>query len=272
MSKATAALLPREHGTWAMLLAPWAIACGVADRLSWEEVLFLGAALAAFLAYAQVMQHARLGLPGRPDPAMRARTRVRAALLVALAAGATLPLVALRGRTALVVFAVLGGVPVAAGLRLVHARRERALAGQVLAAVGLPLTAPATYYVARGMVDGTAVALWGLCVLFFLGAVLYVRLKIQARARRAALASPVERLRLAGTTVAVDAAIALGVLGLLRLGGLSPLAGLAFVPVAVQTVAGVARLDRPVSLKRLGIVATAHTVVFSVLLIGLARG
>jgi len=41
-------ILPKEHGTWAMLLVPWAIGCGIARRLAWQDLLLLVAMLLFF--------------------------------------------------------------------------------------------------------------------------------------------------------------------------------------------------------------------------------
>jgi hypothetical protein len=120
------------------------------------------------------------------------------------------------------------------------------------------------------VLDRIALAVWLLNAAFFLGAVFYVRLKIDARARRAPLGSPVAKLAFAAPSVAVNVAVlAVGVLAL-RLGGLSLLAMLGFIPVAIQALAGILRLDRPAVLKRVGILSTIHSVLFAVLVVWFA--
>jgi len=44
----------------------------------------------------------------------------------------------------------------------------------------------------------------------------------------------------------------------------------AFVPAALQTILGIARLDRAASHKRVGILLTAHSIVFGLAVIWLA--
>lgn len=265
-----AALLPREHGTWAMLGVPWAVGVGVAGGFGGADLLLLAALLAAFLAHVQVMQWARLGLALRPDPAALLQARRLAALLGAAAALAASPLLLTHRRVALLAFAGLGVALTAAGVALVRARRDRALAGQVLAALSLSLAAPAAYYVGRATVDARAVALWSVCALFFLGAVLYVRLKIAALARRGAAWPIGERLRFAAPTLVLDAGCLGAAAVALHAGGFSPAALAAFGPTAAQTVAGVLTLHRPARLKRVGLLATFHAIAFAALLIGLA--
>jgi hypothetical protein len=266
-SGASASILPKEHGTWAMLLVPWATGAGVARQLGAAEIVLLAALLSAFMAHTQLANHERLRLARRPDPAALGRARRLALGFAGLAAAAALPLVVVRERTALLLFGLLGLALTAATLALVRARRDRGLPGQVLAAVALPLAAPTAYYTARGTLGPVAAALWSLNALFFLGAVLYVRLKIAALARRAAGWPVGERLRLAGPTLALDAGILGAAMLTLHAGGLSPLAALAFLPTAIQTAAGVLWLHRPVRLKRLGLLATAHALVFAAVVI-----
>lgn len=253
-----------------MLLVPWAIGCGVARRLAWPDLLLLAALLLFFLAHNQLLSWLRLRLVAAPDPAPLGRARGLALLLGGAGGVAILPLVARYRLTALLTLGSLGAVLTAASLYLVARRLDHGLAGQVLAPVGLALSAPAAHYVASGVLDRTSVALWAISVLFFLGAVLYVRLKIDALKRAPSLVTAGARLRFAAPTLAVDLAILAAVRVALQAGSLSPWAVLAFVPTAMQTLVGAARLHRPARLKRVGILATAHSIAFALLVIWLA--
>ncbi|HET7875743.1 MAG TPA: YwiC-like family protein [Methylomirabilota bacterium] len=262
-------ILPREHGTWAMLVVPLAVGWGVARRGGMAPLLLSIGALLFFLAHNQIMEWCRLGLRAAPEPGALRATRRRIMALAALGAIALAPLL-LGPRPGLLAFGVLAVALTAASAWLVRHRSDRGLPGQVLAAVGLPLGAPAAWYVAGGPVDRRPLALWLLNALFFLGAVLYVRLKIEALANRSRVATAGGRLAFALPTLALDAVILVSAWGALRLGGFSPLALLAFAPTGGQALAGVARLHRPAVLKRVGLIATAHSVLFALLLVWLA--
>jgi hypothetical protein len=253
-----------------MLLVPWAVGCGVARRLDDEALLLLVAMLLLFLAHHQLLSWLRLRLVAAPDPAALRRARGLVLALAGAGGVALVPLLLLHRRTALLALGGVAGVLAAASAALVSRRLDHGLAGQVLAPVALALSAPAAYYVARGALDRVAWALWAIDVLFFLGAVFYVRLKIDARKRAAALAAPAARLRFAAPTLAADLAILAAVAATARLGTLSPWVLLAFAPTAVQAVVGALRLDRPARLKRVGILAVGHAVLFALLVIGLA--
>lgn len=144
------------------------------------------------------------------------------------------------------------------------------MSAQLLAAGGLSLSAPAAYAVALGGLDAGALGLWLLNAAFFLGAILHVRLLIDARARKAPLPSLREPLAFAGPTLALDAAILLAAAVAVRLGAGSPLVLTAFAAPAVHAPASVARLDRAVPLRRVGIVATVHAILFAALVVRLA--
>ncbi len=263
-------ILPKEHGTWAMLLVPWAVGCGVARRLAPPDLLLLAAMLLLFLAHTQLLTWLRLRLVAASDPAALGRARGLFLVLAGAGGVAILPLLARSRLTALPALGAIAGALAAASLYLVYRRLDHGLAGQVLAPAGLALSAPAAYSVARGALDRTAIALWAINFLFFLGAVVYVRLKIDALKRTAALVAPAARLRFAAQTLGIDLAILAAVLIVLGFGSLSPWAVLAFAPTAAQTLVGAARLDRPARLKRVGILATAHSIVFALLLVWLA--
>jgi hypothetical protein len=268
----TAALkdvLPKEHGTWAMLLVPWLVGIGVGRRAGAPEVLLLVAMLLAFLAQHQLATWLRRRRPGNPDPTSADRARGLGVALLALAALAGIPALARVGPPLLVLGGMAGALAGAA-LLPVQRRRERALPGQVLAAIALPLGAAAGHAVARGALTPVAWQLWAISALFFLGGVLYVRLKIEALPRKARLSSTSGRLAFAAPTLAMLGGVVALAAAVVAAGPLSAAVLLAFLPVAVQAIAGTLRLDRPAVLKRVGIISTAHSALFAIAVIALA--
>jgi hypothetical protein len=253
-----------------MWLVPWAVGAGLDRRVTGGELLILLGALAFFLAHAQVVawwraRVARTRESGGSTPARLALAFAVAGLAV------TLPLLDASRRPWLAAIGVGGGVLTVASLRLVTARLDHALPGQTLGALGLPLTAPAAYVAGGGGDARTMLALWLLTATFFVWAVFYVRLKIEARARRSSVASPLLQARFVAPTVALDAVFALVALLAVNVGDLGLPVLLAFVPAAVQSVIGAARLRRPAILKRVGILMAVQAALFGVLVIALAR-
>lgn len=141
----------------------------------------------------------------------------------------------------------------AAAAPLAFRRTERSLAGQLTAVAGLTMTAPAAWYVATGQWE---YRLWALNALYFAGGVLYVKMHIAtAIAREATGRWPV--LGYHGALAAVAVAT-------------RPV-GLALLPAVARAVVGVLRLQPRLRIKRLGWTEVGHSVLFGLLVIGLAR-
>lgn len=262
-------IVPKEHGTWAMLLVPWLVGVGVARRVGAVELLLLVAMVLAFVGQQQLATGLRLRRFRPVDHVAVRRARASAGLLLALGAAAAMPALGRVGPPLL----MLGGLAVvfgAAALALVQRRRERTLPGQILAAVGLPVGAAAAHAVARGALTPVAWQLWALAALFFLGGVLYVRLKIDAMPRKARLASPTRRLAFAAPTLAMLVGIVALAAAVVGAGSLPPRVLVAFVPVALQAIVGTLRLHRPAVLKRVGIISAVHSAIFAIAVIALA--
>lgn len=259
-------LLPREHGTWAMLAVPWAVGCGIAGRVTVGSVMLLAGSVALFMAHNQLVAWYR----ARPGSATRSAAGWWLLALGGLGLAVMAPVAVAFPPSLLAGLAAAGVLLAGASLALVARRLDHALPGQALAAIGLPLNAPAAYQAAGGANGAEAVALWLLDVVFFLWAVYYVRLKIEARARRGGLGTPSARLAFSLPTLAVDAVLGVAALAALRIAALPGVGLIAFAPAALQALAGVARLHRPAVLKRVGLLMLAHSILFAALLIALA--
>lgn len=253
-----------------MLLVPWAVGCGVARRFGTKEFLLLVSTLMFFLAQNQFMNWLRLRFATNPDPKALTRVRLFIFLFTVIGGLVVLPLIFSYHLTALVYFGVIGAVFMGMSMFLVVQKKDRTLAGQILASAGLSLSAPPAYYVARGVMEHQAFELWLLNSLFFLGGVFYVQLKIDALAVRDQLKTLTSKIRFASKPLLIDLAILTLALFSLRMGSLSSWAILAFVPTALQAIIGTLRLDHPAKFKRVGIISTLHSISFAAIVIWLA--
>jgi hypothetical protein len=257
--------LPREHGAWAMLVVPWIVGCGIARALTLRAGLVLLGALALFLA-----QHRLTECYRGWRRSGRAGGGGSLVFLTVLGLAAAAPALAAMPPSVVAALSLAALAATAGSLLLVDARLDHALPGQALAAVSLALTAPTAFLASGGAGARAALGLWLVNAAFFLWAVGYVNLQIEARGRRAPLARPADRVRFAARVIAVDVALALVAVVALRLADLSPRGMLAFAPAAVQAIAGIATLHRPAPLKRVGIAMLVHALAFAGLLIVLA--
>lgn len=263
-------MLPKEHGTWAMLLAPWVVGCGVARHVDRPALLSLAAILMFFLGQNQMMNWVRLHFANQPDANALRRTELLLLTFVLTGIVVVSPLWAIDKLHGLIYFAALALLLTGVALLLVRKRKDRSMAGQILAAAGLSLSAPLAYYAATLRLDHKAAVLWLVNFFFFLGGVIYIQMKIDALTKRRPLQSIFDRFRFAAWTLVIDSLVVLAAFGSLRWSSISTWATLAFAPTAIQAVVGTIRLDHPAVLKRVGIISTFHSILFVVLFILLA--
>jgi hypothetical protein len=239
-----------------MLYTPLVLGIAAAGRVPWTVLLVVAAATLVFTGRESLAAWARARRQGRePERALRV---VLAQLVFAAACGAVLVwrerllgLVPLAG-VALVLFAI--------HFAQLRRREQRTFEAEILGIIGLTLTAPAAYYVARGSWTGTAVWLWALCVLYFASSVFYVKLRVlslQPRKDR-------ERRDMRAGAIAYHALLLIALVGLTVARRLPVLALVAFVPVLARTAWSLGRPVRPVNLRRVGGLEILYSVNFLV--------
>lgn len=248
-------MLPREHGAWAILLAPILLGLLAAPVFSpLAAVLFVLGALAVFLSRAPLQ--ALLAKPGDR------RARGWLAFYAALAAGAFVPLILLLGCWKLLYFAVPSGLLLAENLLANKAGRRFSAFNEAAGVFGLCLGAPAAYYAASFQLDARAWSIWLLCSAFFLGPIFYV--KMAALQHRAAadpgalpgLAAMRGRSTLYhGLTLAAVAAWA-------ATGGVPAAAAIPFAAAFLKTVLRGLRAPERVDFKALGYSEVGYSALF----------
>ncbi|HZD07453.1 MAG TPA: YwiC-like family protein [Candidatus Limnocylindrales bacterium] len=259
-------LVPREHGTWGLLLFPLisgAIVGYRAQNASLQPALwFLLTALSAFLIYQPL--ESLLGFSLIKTRSQR-QQRVAIISVIAFAVIATAGVLELfhlrRGLVLGFGLAALGCF----GVRLLlgSSRRMR-VPRQLIGALGLSSTAAGAYYAATGRIDWTSILLWLASWLFAAGQIEYVHLRIsapQVRPRRQKLRSSMAVcfLHLLMIGASITAAFA----------GFAPLLlALAFVPSVVRLSIWLVRPWRPLGIHILGVSELLQGLLFNILLIG----
>jgi hypothetical protein len=248
--------VPREHGAWGILCGAFLSVAARTGTLTPAMLLFL-----AGMASLYSSRHALLlGLGKRPGP--------RAAIWVAVFA--LIGLACLCGTAALVRFwfllpSCLIFVPfLIAELLLFRAHRQQSILAQIIGTTGLTLMAPLTYIVqARGWVPD-ALRLWLVNAGFFLGLIVFVRFQIARMSARAD--NRRARNSYFGALLAYNAVL---VVALSLVSALSrryaPLC-VVFLPSILQSLAALAGAPAVGTVRRLGWLQVAHTVLFVVLL------
>lgn len=255
-------IITREHGSWAVLLVPMAVAVGLTQVLTGNTVLVFASVLSAFLSYvpAQILLRKQFGV--EQDP-----TKLRAARfwLGIFAFGTLLFLIPLlaQGYWKLILLGIVGVLCFGANFLLTRVRTKTVLS-DLIAVVGLTAGAPATLYVATGELSTTAVFVWMLNTLFFGSGVVYVHMKIAATSFKGVSLSLAQRLSLGFLNI-VYHLVVLGIVVLLVVLEYSPtLLAMAFVPITVHALYGTFKLSTRVQFKRLGILLLAHALFFAI--------
>jgi hypothetical protein len=258
-------MLTKEHGSWAVLLIPIAVAAGEVGAWSTDILFLLVAALSAFVSYlpAQtVLRH----VTGNPQEASKMTASVLwGSLSLAVAGVSTLYLV-LNGDTLLVAFAAIALLFFLVNFFLVT-RFQKTIASDLIGMAGLTLGAPALLYVSRGVLDVEAFSLYLLSLLFFGCSVVYVHMKMKVVETKRDPLSLRERLALARMNIVYHVAV-IAIVGVLALRHWTPALSLvAFIPMTIHALYGTFTLSHKVRFKRLGWLLLAQSVLFALLMI-----
>lgn len=260
-------MITREHGSWAILGVPLALGAFLGGEWSAELLLFVLSAVALFLA--TVPLRLLLGHTGASRPGQRRRARGWAAFYLALGIASALPLVL--GNRPLLVLPGIAGAGFF-GLRQLLARGHgTSLAGGLVAAAGLTLTAPASFYVATGETGPDAWRLWALCFGFFAGTLVHVQMKLEARGQECAPVAGGELLRRGAADLSTQALLLSSAAGIGATGLWPASAVLAYVPMAAQVIPGTLMPSRKTDFKRLGVLLLAQSVLFGAILASILR-
>lgn len=248
-------MMPREHGAWAILLAPIMVGLIAAPAFSpLAAALFVLGSLAVFLSRTPLQ--ALLAKPGDR------RAQGWLAFYAALAAGAFGPLILLLGCWKLLYFAVPSGLLLAENLLANKAGRRFSAFNEAAGVFGLCLGAPAAYYVASFQLDARAWSIWLLCSAFFLGPIFYVKMAaLQHRAVADPSALPALAIMRGRSALYHGLALA-AVVAWAATGGAPAAAAIPFAAALLKTVLRGLRRPERVDFKALGYSEVGYSVLF----------
>ena len=260
-------LVPREHGTWGLLLFPLISGATLGYVASSNASLaaalwFLLTALSAFLIYQPLES-----LLGFSLIKARSRQQQRIAILSVIA----LTVMATAG--VLELFQLHRGLVLGFGMAalgcfclrlLLGSSRPTRVPRQLIGALGLSSAAAGAYYAASGRIDRTGILLWLASWFFAVGQIEYVHLRIstaQVRSRR-------QKVRL-GVAVCFLHLLIIGASLAAAFAGFAPLLlTLAFVPSVMRVGVWLATPWRPLRVHILGVAELLQGLLFNILLVG----
>lgn len=249
--------LPKEHGAWAMLYVPFVIGILVAGRVSLAVLLLLLAVSCLFIARESLLPWWRARRRGQQADAARRMMLIYLTLAVLFGA----PLLFYFRLWKLVWLGVPVLILLAVNAEQATRREDRTILGEVLAIIGLTMTAPAAHYTASGVWEPTALWLWALNVFYFTSSVFYVRWRVlSAHARHLEEREQIKRHCALYHSFLV---LALGVLALT--GNVSLFVVLAFAPAVGRAFWYLFKPTTALSLRRIGILEIVYSTVFLIL-------
>jgi hypothetical protein len=250
-------MLPREHGAWAMLYVPFALGVAVASRVSLPVLLLLGATTALFISRESLLVWWRARHHRRRTP--RSEQASRFFLVYFAVAGTSgAPLIMVYKLHWLLPLALIGLLLFAVNGKQATKFEDRTIQSEVVAIVGLTMTAAAAYYVARGQWHQTALWLWALAAAYFASSVFYVKLRVVGlHAKQAA-----DRERARWQCAGYHSFLLVSLLSLALTRSLPLFALIAFAPVLARTCWGLLKPSRTLNLKRIGIAEIVYSIIF----------
>lgn len=246
--------LPKEHGAWAMLYVPLVAGGLVAAEFNLRVVCLFFSTTFLFIARESLLVWWRGRHRGLPQP-----QAFKTLLIYAALAGTS-------GAPLVSVYKLYWLMPMAAataGLLFYNAgqatrREDRTVGGEIMAILGMTLTAPATYYAARGAWAVTALWLWALCALYFTSSVFYVKLRVHWLNRRKQ-----EQRRESWWRCAIyHAGLLAALVATAATGNLSLLVLVAFAPVLGRSFWHLLKPTERINLKRIGVTEIVYSLVF----------
>ena len=255
MKKAQGPLIPREHGAWALLYGPVLVTVATLGSFDLSLLLFIVALTCLFLAHEPLAKLAR-SWGKRVDSRQRARWVNWLVVYITLMVAATAPLLFWYRRWLLIPLG--GAIALLMVLHLVLIRQcsDRYLTAQLLGILALTASAPATWYVARGQLDSTALLLWVLNILYFSSGIFHVKMVVSRHVKTSLAPGRAAQSFLYHLLL-------LGVVTILAFEGLLPaLLALAFAPVLVRAFWGLVSSPVELNLRRLGYTEVAYTAIF----------
>ncbi len=262
-------IVTKEHGSWAVLLIPMAVAVGVGQHVSWDELMLAAGAVAVFMSYVPlqtIMRHWFVQ-PQSDENVSQSDFWAGVFTLTAIVAGAFL---LLRGFWLLVPVGAVAAGCFLANFILVR-RLGKSVWSDLVAVAGLTATGAAMAYVENARLDTTAFSIWILNFLFFGSTVFYVHMKLRASRMKKDGFSFAEKISIGRMNILYHCVV-IGIVLFLAFVHLTPrLAVVAFIPIVIHAWVGTIRLTKRAQFRIIGYALLAESVAFSILLLLTAR-
>ena len=259
--KSFLSILPKEHGAWAVFFVPMIVGTVIAEQLSANLILLFFSSTAFFLAYQPILVLFRQA--PSDDKLHAARTWGPVFLLLWVAIPGLFLFI--QGFWLLLPIGALGAASLLVNFSLTR-NKPKSIASDLVAVIGLTMTAPAAIYVLTGRLQMDSLLVWLLNVLFFGSSVFYVHMKIRATGLKRELLTLRERFLIGHLNILYHLAVLAILVTLVQAHYTPSLAFVAFIPVSLHAFIGTVRLSPRVRFKKLGFLLLGQSIVFAILI------
>jgi hypothetical protein len=246
--------LPKEHGAWAMFSVPMITGILVARSPSWPVVFLALSTTFLFIARESLVVWWRSRQRGRSHR----EAQLRLAIYLGLAALFGAPLVFVARLFGLIPFGAAALVLLLINMKQAEQLEERTIIGEMLAIIGMTMTAPAVHYAARGEWQMTALWLWALSALYFMSSVFYVKLRVLTAHAR----SDDHRRQIRRRCALYHGFLLSALVALTLTGNVNLFAVIAFAPALGRAFWHVLTPASHLNLRRVGVLEIVYSLVF----------
>jgi hypothetical protein len=264
--------IPGDHGAYVMLLVPAVLGLivGIMRGLD-PEINILSAAVLLFLAILAVFfAFEPLDVLAKPNinPVARRKARVWLGIYLGMALVSGIPLLLVWQRWSLGWLVIPALLPLVTFLIAKKWRRQRSLGVRWLGIAGLVVSGPACYYLATGKLDGMALGLWVVGLVYFGNGLFYIRIWFEAKKRsKIKPGEPPIPVWLFALTVGSMVGGLLVVAGFAALQLLPWTTLLIFAPMVAKMSMALRRPATYLPIKQVGLFELAHSFVFALLVL-----
>ncbi len=257
MSLRSSLNLPREHGAWVMLYVPFVLGVTVAAKINLAVFFLLLATTALFVSRESLLIWWRARKRGRQTAAADQASRLLLIYLL-IAAASGIPLVLAYRFHWLLPLALIGSALLIINGWQATDFEDRSVQSEVMAIVGLTMTAPAAHYVASGGMNQTTFWLWGLSAAYFASSVFYVKLRVTVlHAKKIE-----DKRRARWQCIGYHAFLLASLMALAFTRSLPLFALIAFAPALARTMRSLLKPERHLNLKHIGIAEIIYSIIF----------
>jgi len=263
-------IFPKEHGAWAILLVPFCAGAWASENPGFPTLILLICVVSLYLLRgAMEFYFSSPNKMGEYRDVTFFYYYVLLMFILFLLAASILFFyfklfnLSLLGSLAFVIFVFY--------YFLVFQKKINRISQQLIALLGLTLTAPAAYYVTTGKWDSKVLLLWILHIAFFQVGFLYVHHKIGIYKNRREIKDLWDKLLFSRNLVA-GWCISIGIFYSLFLAGLIHSAYfIALVPITAHIFAGIFLDKKELNIKKMGYLLVGQNIFFLVILLYLFR-